>query len=33
MTIGTTTIGFGELAIRCAVTTVDQETGTVTEWR
>jgi uncharacterized protein YcbX len=27
MTIGTTEIGFGKLAIRCAVTTVDQLTG------
>jgi uncharacterized protein YcbX len=28
MTIGATVIGFGELAIRCAVTTIDQTTGT-----
>jgi uncharacterized protein YcbX len=27
MTVGTTHVGFGELAIRCAVTTVDQESG------
>lgn len=27
MTIGTTNIGFGELAIRCAVTMTDQATG------
>lgn len=27
MTVGTTEIGFGELAIRCAVTTIDQTAG------
>lgn len=27
MSVGTTVLGFGELAIRCAVTTIDQETG------
>ena len=27
MTVGTTEIGFGELAIRCAVTTIDQTEG------
>jgi uncharacterized protein len=27
MTVGTTVLGFGELAVRCAMTTIDQTTG------